>query len=142
AAGLFAAALLIAADRPRVLRRVGLFAVWAGAGWFALGWLVPWAVSHWSVDGRMAVLGSLSVAVARPMMLPAAALLAAGGGILVAASAWARNRSARRSAPAAGPAPGGPLWQPVKVHRLTPPVARPSVPVSHPANKVDPGPGL
>ena len=142
AAGLFAAALLVAADRPRVLRRAGLFAVWAAGGWVALGWVVPWAMSHWSVDGRLAVLGSLSVAVARPMMLPAAALLAAGAAVLVAASAWAKNRLARRSAPATSPAPGGPVWKPVTLHRLTPPASPPAVPVSNQANQVDPGSGL
>jgi hypothetical protein len=142
AAVLFAAALLVAADRPRVLRRAGLFAVWAAGAWVALGWLVPWAVSHWSVDGGLAVLGSLSVAVARPMMLPAAALLAAGAAVLVAASAWARNRSARSKVPAAGPTPGGPVWQPATVQRLTPTASPPAVPVSHPAKRVDAGSGL
>lgn len=140
ASGLFAAALLVAADRPRVLRRAGLFALWAGVGWFALGWLVPWAVSHWSVDGRLGVLGSLAAATARPMMAPAAALLAAGGVVLLAASAGAKWRTARRPVAVPGPAPGGPVWHPVTVAPPAPPAA---VPLSHPAIKITkkPGPG-
>lgn len=91
AAGLFAAALLVAADRARILRRAGFWALWAGAGWVLLGWIGPWVVSRYSVDGRLGVLGSLGLAVTGPMVAPAA-LLAAGGVGLLAAAAWPEPR--------------------------------------------------
>ncbi|MGH8973786.1 MAG: hypothetical protein ACRD0C_11355 [Acidimicrobiia bacterium] len=130
---LFAVAFLVAADRSRVLRRAGAFGLWTGGGWFALGWLVPWAVSHWSVDGRLGVMGSLALAVARPMMVPAALLVALGVALLLAASTWAKASAARRAAKAPEPA-SVPLWQPARVSRLTPP---PAIPLGHSASKVD-----
>jgi hypothetical protein len=127
----------VAADRSRILRRAGVFGIWTGGGWFALGWVVPWVVSHWSVDGRLGVLGSLALAVAKPMMLPAAALVVAGVAFLLASRTWAKASAARRAATAPAPAPAAPVWQPATVSRLTPP---PVVPLGHPANKVDAGP--
>lgn len=96
---LFAAALLVASDRPRVLRRAGHFALWAGGGWVVVGCLAPWVVSQWSVDGKLAVLGSLGVAVAGPMIVPAGVLMAGGVGAFLGASAWSKFASARRSVP-------------------------------------------
>lgn len=136
---LFAAALVVAADRFRILHRVGLFGLWTGGGWFILGWLVPWAVSHWSVDGRLAVFGALAVAVARPMMAPAAALLAAGGVFLWGAYMW-RKLSAAHQAAAAPAATETPLWQPVPVNRLDAPPP-PAVRLGHPASRIDARPG-
>jgi hypothetical protein len=94
---LFAAALLVASDRPRVLRRAGYFALWSGGGWVVLGVVAPWAVSHWSVDGKLAVLGSLGVAVAGPMIFPAVLLMAGALGAFRLASAWSKLASTRRS---------------------------------------------
>ncbi len=134
---LFLAALVVAADRGRILRRAGLFGLWTGGGWFAMGWLVPWAVSHWSVEGRLAVFGALAVAVARPMIAPAAALLAAGGGFLWAAFMWGKLSATRQAAKVPGPATDAPVWQPVTVNRLNTPALPPAVPLGHPASRVD-----
>ncbi len=125
---LFALAFVVAADRSRVLRRAGAFGLWTGGGWFVLGYLVPWAVSHWSVDGRLGVMGSLALAVAKPVMVPAAVLSALGVVLLLAASAWARASAARRAARTPDPAPSVPLWKPVTVNQLTPPTPPPAVP--------------
>ncbi|MGH9035050.1 MAG: hypothetical protein ACRD0O_04745, partial [Acidimicrobiia bacterium] len=118
ALGLFAAALLVASDRPRVLRRAGYFALWSGGGWVVLGVLAPWAVSHWSVDGKLAVLGSLAVAVAGPMIAPAVALLVGALGAFLLASAWTKAAAARKAGvavPAPAPAPYRSPWE-----RVTP----------------------
>jgi hypothetical protein len=125
---LFGLAFLVAADRSRVLRRAGAFGLWTGGGWFVLGYLIPWAVSHWSVDGRLGVLGSLALAVAKPVMAPAAVLVALGVVLLLAASAWSKASAARRAALTPDPAPAVPLWKRASISRLTPPTPPPAVP--------------
>ncbi len=95
AALMFAAAFVVAAARGRILRRVGVWALWAGGGWVALGWAAPWVVSRFSVDGHFAVLGSLAVAVVGPMIVPAAVLAVGGVAALAAASAWPKPAAAR-----------------------------------------------
>ena len=137
AAAVFLVALVVAADRSRVLRRAGVFGLWTGGGWFALGWLVPWAVSHWSVDGRLAVLGSLALAVAGPMIVPAAALVIAGGTCFWLSWTWAKLSASRQAAKTPAPVADGPLWQPVSMPKLNPP----ALPLGHPASKVDTHPG-
>ena len=129
------AAFAVAAERWRVVRRAGAFGLWTGGGWFLLGWVVPWVVSQWSVDGRLAVLGSLALAVAGPMVVPAAALVVSGAVCLWLSFIWSRLSASRQAESLPGAA-GAPLWQPVNL----PKVAPPPLAVSHRAGRSDGAP--
>lgn len=100
---LVALAFLLATDRPRVLSRMGRWALAAGLWWSIVGYGLPRLVSN-VADDRIAVLGALGTAVSGPLLAPALALSLAGAGIMLGAHWWRKRLDAPTPTPAAGPA--------------------------------------
>jgi len=91
-------ALLVAADRQRVLRRAGAWAIGLSATVLVLAYGVPWLAAQLLPD-QAAVLAALVRAVSAAMRGPAVALAATGAAAVVVSVLW-------RRAPA-GPRPRG-----------------------------------
>jgi hypothetical protein len=103
--------MLTASDRPRVLSRVGRWALRAGLGWAAFGWALPYAMTKIG-EPRLAALGAIGVAAVGPMVAPAVILVGAGIGALLGARAWRIALAALPPAPpSSGPGSGpGSVW--------------------------------
>lgn len=106
AVALLLAAFVIAADRPRILRRVGRWAVGLGAASVVMAWLVPSVISG-ADNSHLSVLGALGLAIGRPVAARAVVLTAAGAAAMVIAAAW-RTRTATAVASGSPPADAAP----------------------------------
>jgi hypothetical protein len=101
--GTLAAALLVtgafylAADRPRVLGRLGHWAFGAGAWWALMAYGLPRLAAGLG-DSRLAVLGSVGKALSAALVAPAVGLLILGAGGMLAARLW-RQAQARPAVP-------------------------------------------
>jgi hypothetical protein len=95
---LLAVAFLLASDRPKVLSRMGRWALGAGLWWAIVGYGVPRLLSNFS-DDRLAVLGALGTAVSGPLVAPALALALTGAGVMVGSHLWKRSLATPASAP-------------------------------------------
>lgn len=100
------AAFVIARNRSRILRRAGIWAVFASAVWLALSFGVPWLAEQ-LFDGQAAVMAALIEAMAGTMTAPSLALAAAGAGLIVSSFIWkaAGAFDGGGAPPAAPPAP-------------------------------------
>ena len=87
AALLLALAFLLASDRPKVLSRMGRWALGAGLWWSIVGYGVPRLLSNFS-DERLAILGELGTAVSGPLVAPALALALTGAGVMFGSHFW------------------------------------------------------
>jgi hypothetical protein len=144
-AGLVAATLLglgvlVASDRPGLLRRSGRWAVRAGVGWALFGWALPYGLAKLH-DPRLAALGAIGVAAAGPMVGPAVTLVCAGVAALLGARAWRLAMAALPDEPPSGgpgsPFPGPPA-PPPGARRSTRPRDGERVPVPAAARPANP----
>ncbi len=76
-------ALLTTTDRPKVLRRAGVWALGASVVWLILNLAVPWAANEW-FSGQAAIAASLIDAMFGEMLRPALVLAGLGIGLFVA----------------------------------------------------------
>ena len=90
-------ALIVAKDRPRILRRVAVWAFGTAAFWLAMGIGVPIAVEILAPASAAVVAGAIEVFFGS-MIRPAIIMAAIGGGLLVLSALWpsvARRRPAK-----------------------------------------------
>jgi hypothetical protein len=99
--------LLASSDRPKVLSRLGRWALRAGIFWALFGWGLTYLMTKID-EPRLAALGAIGVAAVGPMIAPAVLLVCTGLGALFGARAWRLALAALPSAPPAG----GPTSQP------------------------------
>ncbi|MGY6501549.1 MAG: hypothetical protein ACXIVQ_11770 [Acidimicrobiales bacterium] len=103
AVGLIAAAFVLTNDRARILRRVGYWAIGAGAFWLVIGVVLP-QLAHLLVPGQAAVFAAIWGVAAEGMIPPSTVAAAAGAGAVVLGFVWSGvnallRRSGRASAP-------------------------------------------
>lgn len=99
AAAIFVAlAFLLTSDRPKVLNRMGRWALGAGLWWSVAGYGVPRLLSNFS-DERLAVFGALGTAVSGPLVGPALALAVTGAGMVFGSQCWRRTLETPASTP-------------------------------------------
>lgn len=113
AVGLVVAAFVLTNDRPRVLRRVGFWAIGAAAFWLLVGVVLP-ELAHLLVPGPAAIFGAVVGVAAGGMIQPSITAAVAGAGAVVLSFLWAAVAAmmGRRPAPARA---GRPRDEPVPV---------------------------
>lgn len=111
AALLTALALLLAADRPRVLSRLGRWAFGAGLWWSIVGYGLPRLVAN-SGDERLGLLGGLGTAISGPVVAPALALSLIGAAIMLGSRLWRQSLAAAGTAAAPAASAAGAVARP------------------------------
>lgn len=108
AALLVALAFLLASDRPKVLSRMGRWALGAGLWWSIVGYGLPRLLSNFS-DERLAVMGALGTAVSGPLVAPALALALTGAAVMLGSHFWRKTLEtpAPEPMPDSRPVPSG-----------------------------------
>lgn len=87
AVGLVVAAFVLTNDRPRVLRRVGFWAIGAAAFWLLVGVVLP-QLAHLLLPGPAAIFGAVVGVAAGGMIEPSRNALIAGVGLVVLSLLW------------------------------------------------------
>jgi hypothetical protein len=143
AVGLVVAAFVLTNDRPRVLRRVGFWAIGASVFWLVVGVVLP-ELAHLLIPGAAAILAAMWGIAAGGMVEPSLTALIAGVAAVIVSFLWvaiaalfgvrqratprtAEPRPRREPAPAPRPSTPGPLQSPVPapVHGASQPVRTP-----------------
>jgi hypothetical protein len=88
AVGLVVAAFVLTNDRPRVLRRVGYWAIGASLFWIVVGFVLP-ELAHLLIPGAAAILAALWGVAAGGMLEPSRTALIAGVAAVVLSFVWA-----------------------------------------------------
>lgn len=136
AVGLVVAAFVLTNDRPRVLRRVGFWAIGAAAFWLLVGVVLP-ELAHLLIPGPAAIFGAVVGVAAGGMIQPSITAAVAGAGAVVLSFVWAAVAAmmgrgpapVRAGRPRGEPAPvGAPV--PVQAHAAGVP-SHHQQPVSH-----------
>lgn len=144
AVGLVAAAFVLTNDRPRVMRRVGYWAIGAGAFWLLVGVVLP-QLAHLLVPGQAAIFAAIWGVAAGGMIGPATTAAVAGAVAVVLSFLWMAvnallgrpgRRPADRPVPAAQPG-AVPMSAPIPPGTPTAVHPAPAGPVPAPA----PSPG-
>jgi hypothetical protein len=101
AVGFVAAAFVLTNDRPRVLRRVGFWAIGAGAFWLLVGVVLP-VLAHLLMPGQAAIFSALIGVAAGGMIPPSINAVVAGVAAVLVSLLWSvvASLSGRRRAPA------------------------------------------
>lgn len=138
AAGLVVAAFVLTNDRPRVLRRVGFWAIGASAFWLLVGVVLP-ELAHLLVPGPAAILGATIGVAAGGMIPPSITALIAGVAAVVLSLLWmavaaVTGRPTRPAAPRPEPA------RPAPAPAYAPPASYPPPPAPAPATAAAPAP--
>jgi hypothetical protein len=118
AVGLVVAAFVLTNDRPRVLRRVGFWAIGASVFWLLVGVVLP-ELAHLLLPGAAAILAAMWGVAAGGMIEPSRTALGAGVATVILSFAWSgiaalvtggRREPSARIEPgvAAGARPGRP----------------------------------
>ena len=109
AVGLVASAFVLTNDRARITRRVGYWAIGAGAFWLVIGIVLP-QLAHLLIPGQAAILAAIWGVAAGGMIGPATVAAAAGAAAVVVGIMWSgvnrlRGRSGARIDERPRPAP-------------------------------------
>lgn len=88
AVGLVVAAFVLTNDRPRVMRRVGFWAIGASVFWLLVGVVLP-ELAHLLLPGAAAILAAMWGVAAGGMIEPSRTALLAGVGAVVVSFLWA-----------------------------------------------------
>lgn len=157
AVGLVVAAFVITNNRPRVLRRVGFWAIGASVFWLLMGVVLP-ELAHLLIPGQAAIFAAMLGVMAGGMLDPSLTALFAGVGAVVVSFIWmaiasligggAAERTPRERTSRQRPARVQTVGTPRPVHtppgQSAPPTAAPAhtdayAPASRPASST-PGP--
>ncbi|MFP3905563.1 MAG: hypothetical protein ACLFWR_00905 [Acidimicrobiales bacterium] len=132
AVGLVVAAFVLTNDRPRVLRRVGFWAIGAAAFWLLVGVVLP-QLAHLLLPGPAAIFGAVVGVAAGGMIEPSRNALIAGVGLVILSLLWMAGGAllGRDTAPA--PRRQRPRHEPVPVGATRSPVPPPASPSAPPA---------
>jgi hypothetical protein len=142
AVGLVSAAFVLTNNRPRVLRRVGFWAIGAAAFWLLMGVVLP-ELAHLLIPGPAAIFGATIGVAAGGMIQPSWYALIGGVGAVILSLLWMAASSlmagrepaprgarphpeparAPASASAPRPAPAGPVPAPARSAGAPPPAA-------------------
>ncbi len=140
AAGLVVAAFVLTNDRPRVLRRVGFWAIGAAAFWLIVGVVLP-ELAHLLIPGTAAIFGATVGVAAGGMIPPSINALIAGVAAVVLSLVWMAvaammgrpARPARQARPEpARPVAAPPRPAPVGASMPSPPPGPPRAPAPPP----------
>jgi hypothetical protein len=88
AVGLVVAAFVLTNSRPRVMRRVGFWAIGAAAFWLVVGFVLP-QLAHLLIPGPSAILAAMWGVAAGGMLEPSRNALVAGVAAVIVSFIWA-----------------------------------------------------